>query len=272
MLVRILLCGLWAGLWACNPTPPSTKSQADSSKLLEYADLFSNPDKIKKELDTQKMGAYEVYQLCKQRNFEFSITTRFVRAIYAEPNREYDRKHKLEWYLSRLPLVEFAQMLYYFKEPQHRSFMDVGSGNGDKLYTALCMGFDKSYGVEYEQKLHETAEKALKPMSDKGLTEISQGDATKLPDAYFQKADFLYMYCPLVLNKPEQAKLLHRILKNMRDNTMLYEAGFLYAKEFKKLNPIEVEDGYRGFLAVKREKGKYYFRIFVLGWTEFEVK
>jgi hypothetical protein len=270
--MKYLYLFLWIAIVACqSPQVPDKLDKGE--KIFEFAQFLSKPELIQAELSKNKIDATAIIDACRKNNLDYSIACRFVRAVYDQPNKNYQKRHpKTEWYLERLPLLEFAQVLYYYKEPYHKTFMDVGSGNGDKLYTALCMGFEKSYGVEYEKKLHEVAIEALQPVIDKGFIEAQEGDATKLGNDYYQKADFLYMYCPLILNKPEQAKLLHRILKNMRDNTLVYEAGFVYAKEFNQLNPTGIDNGYRGFAAFKKEKGKYFKRTFISVWEEFELK
>ncbi len=248
-----------------NPNQPKGESV-----ILNASKILSSPEKISEEFKKMNWGSYRAYEFCKDNELDFTMATRFVRGIYHEPNKRYKEKHpETEWFLERLPLTEFAQILYYYKEPHHKTFMDVGSGNGDKLLMAMCYGFSGAYGVEYEKKLHDSAEDALKEMTKKKLIEIQHGDATKLPVSYFQQADFLYMFCPLVLDKMRQAELMMGIVENMREGTLVYEAGFMYAKEFNYLFDMPVENGYRGFFAVKKEKGKYYFRIFVKGWEEF---
>ncbi|HAI76552.1 MAG TPA: hypothetical protein DCM08_09925 [Microscillaceae bacterium] len=264
-LVVIFLCT------ACgNQTQDTAKGQL-LKPILGASSTLSDADKLKSILDAEKLDAYGVYKSLKGQDLDYTVLSRFVRAIYVDVNREYERKHKLEWYLSRLPLVEFATVLYYLKENNHKTFMDIGSGNGDKLFMALLMGFDKVYGVEYETKLHTSAMQALKSLVDNKVCDLREGDATKLGDEYYAQADFIYMYCPLILNKPVQAKLMLRLIKNMRDNTMIYEAGFVYPKELSELIKTKFDDGYRGFLAVKKENGKYYYRYFISQWEELQL-
>lgn len=265
-LVVIFLCT------ACgNQTQDNTAKGQLLKPILGASSTLSDADKLKNILDAEKLDAYGVYKSLKGQDLDYTVLSRFVRAIYVDINREYERKHKLEWYLSRLPLVEFATVLYYLKENSHKTFMDIGSGNGDKLFMALLMGFDKVYGVEYEAKLHNSATQALKSLVDNKVCDLREGDATKLGDDYYAQADFIYMYCPLILNKPEQAKLMLRLIKNMRDNTMIYEAGFVYPKELSELIKTKFDDGYRGFLGVKKENGKYYYRYFISQWEELQL-
>ncbi len=270
--MRFLLL-IFFGIFVSNCQTQNVQKQSNlsSSSFLEVSQTLSSPEKISKEFEKLNWGDFRVYEFCKSNDLDYTIASRFVRGVYYNPNKRYKDKYpKTEWFLERLPLVEFAQILYYHKEPHHRTFMDVGSGNGDKLLMAMCQGFSGAYGVEYEEKLHLSAKEALPEMVKKELIEIQHGDATKLPASYFQKADFLYMFCPLVLDKPRQAVLLMNILENMRDNTIVYEAGFMYAKEFNLLFNTPIGNDYRGFFAVKKENGKYYFRFFVKAWELFE--
>lgn len=273
------LCILLSFLWACAQKPNiSQKNDTTIIKRVEQVmktlHTFSDAGRTDQLYKDNQLDAHDVFKLCNQYELDFNVITRMVRGVYFQPNANYEKKYpETEWYLSRLPLAEFAQVLYYHKESYHKSFLDVGSGNGDKVYTALCMGFEKGYGVEYEKKLNDVALEALQPMIEKKLADIKLGDATKLSDDYFAKMDFIYMYCPLILNQPEQAKLMLRILKNMRDNSFVYEAGFVYAQDLKKLGiQMDVDDGYRGYLSVKKEKGKYYYKIFIKEWKEMGLK
>jgi len=268
LITSLLLSSVF--FYTCKES--DSKNQDKVSNLISQASLLSDEEKLESFLTVNNLDAYKVYEKCVENKLDIAIISRFVRSVFLKPNRDFYEKNKMEWYESRLPLIEFALMLDYNKKEYHKTFMDIGSGNGDKLYTALCMDFKKAYGVEYEKKLNDVALVALKPMIDKKLIEAEQGDATKMTDEYYAKADFIYMYCPLILNKDEQAKLLLRLLKNMRDNTFIYEAGFVYAKEFNKLVQTSVDDNYRGYLAIKKEKGRYLYSYFISQWEELKFK
>ncbi|MCS6821773.1 MAG: class I SAM-dependent methyltransferase [Microscillaceae bacterium] len=256
---------------SCDNTPEKLKT---SENLFATAKLLSDAGKTLKILKKDGLNEYDVYQQCIKNDLDFSLVARFVRAVYLEPNNNYQKKYpQTEWYLERLPLTEFLQILFFYKEDYHKTFMDIGSGNGDKLYAAMCVGFDKAFGIEYEKKLHEVAVEALPNMVAKKKIELRLGDATKMDKSYYQQADFIYMYCPLILFKEKQAELTYNLLKNMRNNTLIYEAGFVYAEYLKKyVTNLNIQDGYKGAIAFKKENDKYFYRGFISHWQEFQLK
>ncbi|TAF63327.1 MAG: class I SAM-dependent methyltransferase [Cytophagales bacterium] len=265
------IIGLLILTTTCKPEPKNETKKAE--EILQTATILSQPKELQSIFEKEGWNEYTLYQKIREKNIDFSVLLRFIRAVYHLPNENYEKKHtKKEWYLERLALSEFLQILFYYKQDYHKTFMDIGSGNGDKLYAAVCMGFEKAYGVEYEQKLHEVAQEALPNMVAQKRIEIQQGDATKLKPEYFNQADFIYMYCPLVLFKEKQAELAYSLIKNMRNNTLIYEAGFVYVPHLKKYINLPVEDGYRGMAAFKKENNKYYIKTFISHWEEFSLQ
>ncbi len=281
MKQSIVLSILLVVAGACgSPQNASQKSMqsspADSlslAQVLKAGAYYSDEGKLYQLLKASgKQNSYQIYQLCKGKDYHFTVLTRFLRAALYEATEYFNQKYQLEWQLSRYSLVEFGQLVYLYKTDKHKTFMDIGSGNGDKVYLASLMGFDKAIGIEYEPKLFEVSMMALKPMVEAGLIRLTQGDATKMEDSFYQQADFVYLYCPLVLNLPEQAKLTYRLLKNLPEGGFLYEAGFFYAQEINPLLGTNLPNGYRGFWMVKKENGKFYHKLFVKEWEELPAK
>ena len=237
---------------------PEKKTHADWKKhFLEQASIFGDMSKLKKTIKEIQLTDREVMEFCRQ-NDDIALRAKMIGAIFSE--KEYNDKPAKEgfWAAYRFNLAKFVENVSIIREGQE-TFMDIGSGNGEKLYGALCLGFKKAYGLEYSETSFKTSKQHLKNFQEE--IEITQGDALAIDGSYFQKADFLYMYSPIKDDKM-MASLFKRAMENMKEGATLLEVRCVYAEELNKQMPYNFPQ-LRSWLAIKKKDGKYFYKNLV---------
>jgi hypothetical protein len=246
---------------ACSQTPPANKSDDKKTaqleakrQFLEQGSIFFDNDKLKEAVKKYQLSDREVMEYCRK-NEDAGLRAKFIGAIFSE--KEYnDKPAKSEfWAAYRFNLSKFTETVTVVREEQ-KTFMDIGSGNGEKLYGALCMGFDKAYGLEYSEQSYKTSLKHLENF--KAETEVTLGDALAIEGSFFKKADFLYMYSPIKDNNM-MATLFQRAMENMNEGAILLEVRCVYGKELSAKTGYNFPTMY-SWLAVKKKDGKYFYK------------
>lgn len=241
---------------ACDTHQSISKiAAAEKSSLFNQADIFFDDSKLRKEISKTGVSEKEIVDFCKKRD-DIALKTKFAAAVYA--NKSYNKKPANEkfWAAIRFNLGRFVENVMLIKEPQQKVFMDIGSGNGEKLFTALCIGFEKAYGLEYSEDSYEESKENLKNFSQE--IEIVKGDALAIEGDFFKKADFLYMYSP-IKDDELAAKLFKRVIDNMKEGAVLLEVRCVYIRELRKATGLNFPN-LKSWLAVKKQDGKFFYK------------
>lgn len=249
---------------ACNEKPALRAQTTGNKKVdslalkrefLEQGEVFFNNDRLKEKVQSLNLSDREVMEYCRK-NKDTGLRAKFIGAVYS--GKEYnDKPAKSEfWAAYRFNLSMFVETVSIVREAGQKTFMDIGSGNGEKLFGALCLGFEKAYGLEYSEKSYKQSLKHLANFTKE--TEVTLGDALAVDTAYFKKADFLYMYSPIKDNDM-MATLFKRAMDNMKDGAILLEVRCVYGKELRAKTGYLVPTIY-SWLAIKKADGKYYYK------------
>ncbi|TAE68916.1 MAG: class I SAM-dependent methyltransferase [Bacteroidetes bacterium] len=159
----------------------------------------------------------------------------------------------------------FIDLIRLLKDKNHKNFLDIGSGNGEKLFLALCLGFEKTSGIEYADSISKIAQKNWKSLIKNKKIELKIDDALKTSPQNLQ-ADFVYMYSP-IKDLSLMAKLYARCVKAMKNNSILLEVRMVYSQELRKLlfkNMPEII----GNFVLKKENNQFYY----LSWDSYKNK
>jgi len=247
---------LFVVLIACETSKPIANNPAqDKSSFFKQANIFFDDSKLHTELEKLKISENEVVDFCKKSE-DASLKTKFAAAVYSNKSYNKTPAKKEFWAAIRYNLGRFVETVMLIREPNQKVFMDIGSGNGEKLFTSLCIGFDKAYGLEYSQESFDESKENLKNFTKE--IEIVKGDALEIDSTFYQKADFLYMYSPI---KDDQiaAKLFKRVIDNMKDGAILLEVRCVYISELRKLTKLNFPN-LRSWIAVKKQNGKFFYK------------
>jgi 16S rRNA G966 N2-methylase RsmD len=223
---------LWVGLGQC--TSPS--KTANTAKELE------------------NLTPVEVYQLC----LETTDTTKKIewatRVCQKMKNhiQIHDEQH---WGGILYDLPRFAEHIVLCKEPTHTSFLDIGAGNGEKLFMALCLGFEKVYGIEYDSTLVKISQENLKNLDEK-IT-LKQADALQVSPSFYAKPDFIYMYSP-IKDATKMAELYALVMQNMREGAILLEVRMVYLAELRQKTKLAFPELAGHFILKKQMENFYY--------------
>jgi hypothetical protein len=220
---------------------------ADKEAFLSELDILRYAGDLKWAFDTAEVMPTDVLAYC-QRHDDRKRKAALIGAVSYGHDNDLREQNPDYWAGILYDLEKFVTSVSVLKTDEHRTFMDVGSGNGEKLYAALCLGFDKSYGLEYAKPLVTLSKQLLAPFGD--ATEVMHGDALEVEGSYYQKADFIYMYSPIKSNTV-MANLFWRIVQNMREGAILLEVRMVYQEELRKVSGLEIP--HRSELVVRKE-------------------
>ncbi len=267
MLLKPLLYGALACLLLCCE---KTESPAEiKTKFLSNISLKTPNQVLQKQMDSLKVSLLDIYNYC-QKSQDSAYKNKVITCIYGKVDN-YLQEEKPEYEQGILyDLNKFNAVLMNFKAPQHKTFLDVGSGNGEKLYASLCWGFTKSVGLEYSKKLVQISQNALQEFIQQKQIDIIHADALKIQPEIYQEIDVVYLFSPIKDNKI-MAQLTEKILKNMKEGALLLEMRFGYHKELSKsmgLNFPKLTD-----IVLKKQQGKYYYasaQSLKINWTLLE--
>ncbi len=269
----IFLC-FWMGILAAcdskepnnqttvSATPTDTINTLTPSKrtFLHQIDILRYPEKIYFDLNSEGITLRDVQTYCLSEdsaNREAALIT----AMCAGNENTLSEQNSDYWGGILYDMETFASIVRRLKQPEHRVFMDVGSGNGDKLYAALCLGFQQVLGLEYSEDLASISKRFLTDYQTDSTVVITHGDALEVPASYYQQADFIYMYSPIKSHEV-MAGLYERIMQNLRVGGIFLEVRFVYAKELRERTQLNIPE-FAGVFAIQRtEEDRYECLIF----------
>lgn len=254
----VVWCVSILGLWACQSggnhytkEPLSTQAKFLQKKAwVEDDSLFSQ------QLDSLQIGAWQAYQYCQQ-NSDQARKLRLISAICQKADNQINSLDTNYWggILYRMkPFVEVVQKL---KEPQHQRFIDVGSGNGEKLYAALCLGFAQSEGLEYDSTLVDISQQYWQTMIKRQKMNIRLGNALTIAPSYYQQFDFIYLYSPIRKHVP-MARLFYTLMQQLKEGGVLLEVRMVYMDALRKVSGYDMPN-LMGTFAIKKQGGKLYY-------------
>ncbi|MCU0447157.1 MAG: class I SAM-dependent methyltransferase [Microscillaceae bacterium] len=247
--------------------PQLTRAKAD---FLANVDMLLDLEVLQKKLDSAGISPDDIFAYCRQSQAQ-TRKVLLIKALYEGMQNYLQEENPNYWLAIMYNLDRFAENIFIFKEKKHQSFMDIGSGNGEKPYAALCLGFAKAYGLEYSDSLVKISRQSLQSLIKRQQMEIIHADALQTDPKLYQTIDFIYMYSP-IKNHQKQAQLYHRVMQNMHEGAILLEMRMVYRQELETLSGYKIPELMD--LVVKKEKGKYYYaRHFVGGRKEwYELK
>lgn len=246
-------------LSTCNQSNESVKTEqsAQTDNFLADIKILSSDIQLKEKLKELKFEAKEVVKFCNEIG-DNSIKVKLIKYITTEAKNQLEEAKKGFWGAIRYNMDSFAGVISLLKEKQHKTFMDIGSGNGEKLYAALCLGFEEAKGLEYSADSKALSEEFLKDFIADKKVEITQGDALEITEKYFSQADFAYMYSPMKDNEA-MATLFKRVMDSLRDGCVFLEVRNVYFRELRLKTGYRIPQ-HKGWFAVKKQDNKYYYK------------
>jgi len=168
----------------------------------------------------------------------------------AQPNPDY-------WggILYHMPL--FVEVIQRVKPNHSRVFMDIGSGNGEKLFASLCLGFEQAIGIEYNPDLVKMSQQNFPLLHKQQSVKTYQGDALTIDATLFCQADLIYLYSP-IKNAQKMTQLLEKVIRHMKDGAIILEVNAYYTTVLQRMSHLEFPALQGGWLAIKKDKGKYF--------------
>ena len=239
---------------ACEKQKIKISEQDDLLKdsvyqFLKKEDLYRYPEKLVTRLDSANLKHHQIYDFCQK--IDDSNKKMLLARAVCQKIDNYTNENKVEYWSSIMfDLERFGEYIEVVRTPEQRSFMDVGSANGEKLYAALCLGFEKVYGIEYSSELVEISHDFLKPYKNEGKLALRLADALAVEGEYYAQADLIYMYSPIKDHIP-MANLYHKILQNMRNGAVLIEVRMVYSKELREISQLDFPE-LMGLFAVRK--------------------
>jgi len=254
---------------SCETKQSTDQRISQKQAFFKTTEVFETEESLKRCLDSLKITKEEIVQHSKKSQ-DYRTISKFVKAVYlgAKNNNQKGAKEDF-WADIRYDIYEFNKLIFNLREPNTKTFMDIGCGSGQKIFASLCLGFEKVWGLEYSEESYGYAQEFLKPFIDKKLVEITKGDALAIEGSYFAKSDFIYMYSPMKDNK-KMAELYHRAMQNMKVGAILLEVRMVYFREIKELSKMDIPQ-HKGFFAVKKtDTGFLYQNVFNDEWEKLE--
>lgn len=262
--------------WQCEQTSAQKVEKNDKKitenvaqkQFLRSMSVLSDEETLNKALDSLKLQPWGIYEYALTIQDPL-VKARLIKSVYLNNKRNADAAKDDFWADIRYNLYEFTDLIHLLREDR-RVFLDIGCGSGQKLYGALCMGFDKTFGIEYSEKSFGYVKDYMKEFISKGKAEVRLGDALAVENAYYAKADFLYTYSPMKDNE-KMASLFKKVMDSMKDGAVFLEVRMVYFRELKAKIGYKVPQ-HKGFLAIKKENGKYYYKTIFNkdDWEELE--
>lgn len=255
----VLWLGLVCGVWACQPKDKAQEAKEGRSAqeiFLQKNTWVEDDSLFSHQLDSLHINAWQVYQYCQQTTNQ-ARKLRLISAISQKADNQINSLDTSYWggILYRMkPFVEVVQKL---KEPQHTRFIDVGSGNGEKLYAALCLGFAQSEGLEYDSTLVNISQRHWHTMIERQKMKIKLGNALTIAPNYYQQFDFIYLYSPIRKHVP-MARLFYTLMQQLKEGGVLLEVRMVYADALRKISGYDIPH-LMGTFAIKKQGGKLYY-------------
>lgn len=240
-------------LIACQAQTSKDTSTPQNPLMIDFDTITTK--KLSLYLKKNNYNKDSIYNFCQISN-DTRTKIRLVSAIFHDAENYIQEGNKDYWAAILLSLNLFGDYIDLLKKEEHKTFLDVGSANGEKLFAALCLGFDKVYGIEYSPELVKISQKLLQNYSDK--VEIKLHDALEVEGSYYQIPDFIYLYSPIRDNY-KMARLYYKIMQNMKEGAILLEVRMVYINELRKLSHFDFPKDLDELILKKKGKEFYYF-------------
>jgi len=246
----------------------------------KIADWFKNPDidviQLQDELLKKEVDYYDVYDYCKQTS-DLAQKKRLILAVCPSFVNDNLKRHR-DYYGGILyGLESFSTVITKLKTPDYNSFMDVGSGNGEKLYAALCLGFDLVRGIEFNDSLFNLSSNTLTKFVASGKAEIVKGDALLVNEGFYSHTDLIYMYSP-ISDPQKMATLFYFIMQQLSEGATMVEVLMWYYNPLSEISGYDIPVypwGKNEALAIRKIDGKFYYYFNngkQSGWTILKKK
>jgi 16S rRNA G966 N2-methylase RsmD len=259
-------------LLSCHPnsSPSLPRLSAEKADFLANLDMLVDLEVLHQKLDSAKITLDDVFAYCQQSQAQ-TRKVLLIKALYFGVENYLQEENPNYWLAIMYNLDRFAESILTFKEKKHRSFIDIGSGNGEKPYAALCLGFEKAYALEYSDSLVKISRQSLSSFVQRKQMEIIHADALQISPQLYQSIDFIYMYSP-IKDHQLQAKLYAQVMENMHEGAILLEMRMVYRRELQALSGYQIPELMD--LTIQKSKGKFYYaRHFMGGKKEwYELK
>lgn len=256
----ILWIGCWLMLLMYSCKQGDDKEQkiilSPQQAFLQQANFPEEDSLLQKQLDSLQIDAWQVYQHCQQET-DISRKTRLMSAVCQKAENYINSQDTSYWGGILYRMQPFTEVVQRLKEPHHQSFIDIGSGNGEKLYAALCMGFAQTEGLEYDSTLVKISQVHWKPIIQRNKMRIRLGNALTINPNYYHQFDFIYLYSP-IRNHIKMAELFYTLMQQLKEGGLLLEVRMVYAPELRKVSRYDIPN-LMGTFALKKKQGKLYY-------------
>lgn len=256
---RLLVwCIVVLSLWACQSdnNTHAKESLSAQAKFLQKKTWLEDDSLFSQQLDSLQIDAWQVYQYCQQAT-KPSRKLRLISAICQKSDNHINSLDTSYWGGILYRMKPFVEIIQKLKEPQHQHFIDVGSGNGEKLYAALCLGFVQSEGLEYDSTLVEISQRHWQTMIAQQKMNIRLGNALTIDPNYYQQFDFIYLYSPIRKHMP-MARLFYTLMQQLKEGGVLLEVRMVYMEALRKVSGYDLPN-LMGTFAIKKQGGKLYY-------------
>jgi hypothetical protein len=258
MLKKILFLILFFSIFLVACEKPSKSEKVNEDELFfNSLKTYASETRLYKRLDAVGFNAQEVMSFCNEIS-DLGIKNKFIKYVTTRAKNQLEEAKKGFWGSIRYNMDSFTGVVASLKERQHKTFMDIGSGNGEKLYASLCLGFENAQGLEYSKESKDLSEAFLKDFIAQKKVQITQGDALEIDGKFFSQADFAYMYSPMKDNEA-MATLFKRVMDNMKEGAIFLEVRNVYYKQLRDKIGYQVPQ-HKGWFAIKKEGGKFLYR------------
>jgi 16S rRNA G966 N2-methylase RsmD len=246
---------------ACSPALQEQSKQGtvmthEKIQFLNQLQLYQQGKNLKNQLDSAEVSSQDIVNFC-QVSFDIERKTALIHAIRSAIPNDLQEINQEYWGGILYDLQRFIENITLLKQADNKVFMDVGSGNGEKLYASLCLGFEKAIGIEYSPDLVKIAKESLQDFEQSGQIQTILGDALEIKPEIYAQADFIYLYSPIKDNEL-MAKLTYQIMQGMKNGARLLEVRFVYCNELAKISGLDIPQ-MAGLFALKKENKQFYY-------------
>jgi 16S rRNA G966 N2-methylase RsmD len=258
---HVLMLSIFYFFLSCEQKPQQSKQlinglTVEKKLFLERININNEPQNIDFLLDSAKIDLIDLVLFCRQSKNE-AHQIGLIQAVCAGMQNNLETRNEEYWAGILYDLTRFCENVQILKTDKQKVFMDVGAGNGEKLFTALCLGFEQAVGIEYSADLVPIATQNLNALVKSQQIQIIHQDAFQVLPQTYANADFIYLYSPIKDNQT-MAKLTYQILQQMKNGTVLLEVRFVYGEELAQLSAWEIPN-MAGLFAIKKQENEFYY-------------
>lgn len=227
----------------------------DKKVFLDRLDTNEQVKMLLYQLDSANISLKDIVNYCRSSNNPMQ-SIGLIQIACASMENNLEEQNYEYWAGILYDLKRFYENVTLLKNDKQKVFMDVGSGNGEKLFVALCLGFEQAIGIEYADSLVAIANRNLQLFTAENKAQNIHADAFEVKKEVYQEADFIYLYSPIKDNLT-MARLTQKILNNMKDGAILLEVRFVYGEELAKLMNWQLPLS-AGLFVIKKQDEKFY--------------